>query len=136
MESPQEYQELLNEFKYFKDQHDMIQGQLEILNVSLGTIINSKKTLENIKEGVNQDDEILVPIGGRVYVKASIKDVEKVLLVVPQDVVIEKDLDGAIEFLDTLIEQHNQQIQFMRSQQQNIDVNLQEISQKIQEGYT
>jgi prefoldin alpha subunit len=136
MESPQEYQELINSFKYFKDQHDMIQGQLEILNVSLGTIVNSKKTIENIKEGVNQDDEILVPIGGRVYVKASIKDIEKVLLVIPQDVIIEKDLDGAIEFIDKLIEQHNQQIQFIRTQLQNIDVNLQEISQKIQKGYT
>lgn len=136
MESPQEYQDLINNFKYFKDQHDMIQGQLEILNVSLGTIINSKKTVENIKEGVNQDDEILVPIGGRIYVKASIKDVEKVLLVIPQDVIIEKNLDGAIEFLDNLIEQHNQQIQFIRTQLQNIDVNLQEISQKIQKGYT
>ncbi len=136
MESPQEYQDLLNNFKYFKDQHDMIQGQLEILNVSLGTIMNSKKTVENIKEGVNQDDEILVPIGGRIYVKASIKDVEKVLLVIPQDVIIEKNLDGAIEFLDNLIEQHNQQIQFIRTQLQNIDVNLQEISQKIQKGYT
>lgn len=136
MESPQEYQELINTFKYLKDQHEMFQEQLEILNVSLGTITNSKKTIENIKEGVTQDDEILVPIGGRIYVQASIKDVEKFLLVVSQDVIIEKDFDGAIEFLDKLIEQHNQQIQFIRTQLQNIDVNLQEISQKIQKGYT
>ena len=136
MESSQEYQEHLIKFRYFKEQRDMFQGQLEIINASLGNIINTKNTVENLKEGVNQNDEILVPIGGLVNVKASIKEPEKVLLAVTQDVIIEKDLDGAIEFLDKLIEQHSQQIQFLKTQLQNIDVNLQEISQNIQKGYT
>jgi prefoldin alpha subunit len=135
MESSQEYQEHLMKFRYLKEQRDMLQGQLEIINASLGNLINTKNTIENLKEGVNQDDEILVPIGGLVNVKASIKEPEKVLLAVTQDVIIEKDLDGAIEFLDKLIEQHNQQIQFLKTQLQNIDVNLQEISQNIQKGY-
>ncbi|UCH72115.1 MAG: prefoldin subunit alpha, partial [Thermoplasmatales archaeon] len=131
----QEYQENLMKFRYLKEQRDMLQGQLEIINASLGNVMNTKNTVENLKEGVNQDDEILVPIGGLVNVKASIKEPEKVLLAVTQDVIIEKDLDGAIEFLDKLIEQHNQQIQFLKTQLQNIDVNLQEISQNIQKGY-
>jgi len=135
MESSQEYQEYLMKFRYLKEQRDMLQGQLEIINASLGNLINTKNTIENLKEGVNQDDEILVPIGGLVNVKASIKEPEKVLLAVTQDVIIEKDLDGAIEFLDKLIEQHNQQIQFLKTQLQNIDLNLQEISQNIQKGY-
>ena len=122
-------------FRYLKEQRDMLQGQLEIINASLGNLINTKNTIENLKEGVNQDDEILIPIGGLVNVKASIKEPEKVLLAVTQDVIIEKDLDGAIEFLDKLIEQHNQQNQFLKTQLQNIDLNLQEISQNIQKGY-
>ena len=136
MESSQEYQEQLIKFRYFKEQRDMFQGQLEIINASLGNIMNTKNTIENLKEGVNQDDEILVPIGGLVNVKASIKEPEKVLLAVTQDVIIEKDLDGTIEFLDKLIEQHNQQIQFLKTQLQTIDVNLQELSQNIQKSYT
>lgn len=135
IESSQEYQEHLMKFRYLKEQRDMLQRQLEIINASLGNVMNTKSTLENLKEGVNQDDEILVPIGGLVNVEASIKNTEKVLLAVTQDVIIEKDLDGAIEFLDKLIEQHNQQIQFLKTQLQNIDVNLQEISQNIQKGY-
>ena len=136
MESSQEYQEQLIKFRYFKEQRDMFQGQLEIINASLGNIMNTKNTIENLKEGVNQDDEILVPIGGLVNVKASIKEPEKVLLAVTHDVIIEKDLDGTIEFLDKLIEQHNQQIQFLKTQLQTIDVNLQELSQNIQKSYT
>ena len=136
MESSQEYQEQLLKFRYFKEQRDMFQGQLELINASLGNVMNTKTTIENIKEGVKENDEILVPIGGLVNIKATIKDPEKVLLSVTQDVVIEKDLDGSIEFLDKLIEQHNKQLQFLQTQIQNIDVNLQQISQTLQTGYS
>jgi len=135
MESSKAYQEEIFKFRYFKEQRDMFQGQLEIINASLGNVLNTKKTVENLKEGVNNNDEILVPIGGLVNVKASIKEPEKLLLAVTKDVIIEKDLDGTLEFLDKLIEQHNKQIEFLSNQLQNIDVNLQEISQKIQRNY-
>jgi prefoldin alpha subunit len=136
MEPSREYQEQLIRFRYLKEQRDMFQGQLEIINASLGNIMNTKNTVENIKQGVKENDEILVPIGGLVNLKASIKDTEKVLLAITQDVVIEKNLDEAIEFLDKLIEQHNQQIQFLTNQIQNLDVNLAQISQSIQQGST
>jgi len=136
MEPSQEYQEQLIKLRYLKEQRDMLQGQLEIVNASLGNVINTKNTIENLKEGVKEDDEILVPIGGLVNIKASIKEPEKVLLAVTQDVVIEKDLDGANEYLDKIIEKINQQIQFITTQIRNIDVNLQVISQNFQKGYT
>ena len=136
MEPSQEYQEQLIKIRYLREQHNMLQGQLEIINASFGNILNTKNTVENLKEGVHQDDEILVPIGGLVYLKASITEPERILLAVTQDVMIEKNLDEVIEFLDKLIEQHNKQIQFLRTQLQNIDVSLQEISQNIQKGYT
>ena len=47
MESSQEYQEQLIKFRYFKEQRDMFQGQLEIINASLGNIMNTKNTIEN-----------------------------------------------------------------------------------------
>lgn len=132
MEASRNYQEQLLKFRYLKEQRDMYQGQLEIINASLGNILNTKTTLENLKEGVKDGDEILVPIGGLANINASIKNPEKILLSVTQDVIIEKDLNGSIEFFDKLIEQHNKQIQFLRTQLQNIDVNLQETSNLIQ----
>ena len=135
MESPQDYQEQLQIFRVLKEQRDMYQGQLEILNVSRSNIVNTKITIENIKEGVKINDEILVPIGGMANIKASINDPEKILLAITQDVVIEKDLDGAIELLDKRIEQHDKEIQFVRTQLQNIDLNLQKTSQLIQRAY-
>ncbi len=135
MQSSQEYQDQLLKFRYLKEQNDMFRNQLELINASLGNVLNTKNTVENLKEGVNEGDEILVPIGGLVHIKADIKETKKVLLAVTQDVVIEKDLDSALEFLENLIEQHNKQIQFLRQQLQALEVNLQEVSQLLQRNY-
>ena len=135
MESSQDYQEQLQIFRILKEQRDIYQSQLEILNVSRANIVNTKITIENLKEGVEVNDEILIPIGGMANIKASIKDPEKILLAVTQDVIIEKDLDGAIELLDMRIEQHDKEIQFIRTQLQNIDINLQKTTQTIQKDY-
>jgi prefoldin alpha subunit len=136
LESSQDYQEQLQIFRILREQQEMYRGQLEILNVSRANIMNTKITIENIKEGVAENDEILIPIGGMANVKASIKDPEKVLLAITQDVIIEKDLDGAIELLDKRIEQHDKEIQIIRTQLQNIDINLQKTTQLIQRGYS
>ena len=128
----QESQEQLMKFRYLREQREMLQGQLEIINASRANVMNSKITLENLKEGVKDNDEILVPVGGIVNIRASIKEPEKVLIAVNQDVVIEKDLDTAIEFLNKIIEQHNKQNEFLRTQIQNLDISLNEISQIIQ----
>ncbi|MHA1915634.1 MAG: prefoldin subunit alpha [Promethearchaeota archaeon] len=135
MESSQQYQEQLQIFRMLREQREMYQNQLEILNVSRSNIMNTKNTLVNMKDGVKEDDEILVPVGGLANIRASIKDPEKVLLAITQDVVVEKDLDGAIEILEKRIAEHDTQIQFVRTQVQNIEMNLQKTSQLIQGGY-
>ena len=136
MKSSQDKQEQLYKYRYLKEQSEMFHNQLEIINASLGNILNTKKTVENLKEGINDGDEILVPIGGLVNIKASISDTKKVLLAVTRDVIIEKDLDGAVKFLDNIIEQHNKQIKFLQTQIQSIDAELQGLSQILQSGYT
>ncbi|TFF86431.1 MAG: prefoldin subunit alpha [Promethearchaeota archaeon] len=132
MEDSQNFERQLYQFKYLKEQVEMLQGQLEIVNASLSNLRNTKSTLENIKDGVNKDDEVLVPIGGLVNIRASIKDTEKVLLYINQDIVIEKNVVESIEFIDKLISQHNDQIKFLTERIQLYDLNLQGMSQELQ----
>ncbi|MFX1395073.1 MAG: prefoldin subunit alpha [Promethearchaeota archaeon] len=132
MENPQDNtQVLLYQYRYLKDQRDMFQQQLEIINASLNNLMNTKATIENLKN-VKEGEEILVPIGGLINLYATIKDPKKILFYVSQDVVIEKDLDSSIEFIDKIIVQHNEQTEFLRTQIQNIDMNLQKMSNSFQ----
>ena len=132
MENPQENkQALIYQFRYLKEQRDMFANQLEIVNASLNNLMNTKATTENLKN-VKEGEEILVPIGGLINIYATIKDPNKILLYISQDVVIEKDLDSSIEFIDKIIGQHNEQMQFLRTQIQNLDLNLQNMSNAFQ----
>jgi prefoldin alpha subunit len=132
MENSQNFERQLYQFRYLKEQRDMLQGQLEIVNASLSNLITTKNTLENLKDGVTKDDEILVPIGGLVNIRASIKDTERVLLFINQDTVIEKNVAESIEFIDKLMSQHNEQIKFLTERIQLIELNLQGMSQELQ----
>ena len=133
VENAQNAQELLYQFRYLREQRDMLASQFDFISASLRNLTNTKTTVTNLKD-LKEGEEILLPLGGIINVKAKIKNPEKVLVFVNQDVVIEKDLDASIEFLDKLIEQHNQQIEFLQTQIQNLDANIARMSQSLQQA--
>lgn len=133
LENTQNAQELMYQFRYLREQRDMLASQLDFISASLRNLINTKTTVANLKD-LKDGEEILLPLGGIINVKATIKNPEKVLVFVNQDVVIEKDIDTSIEFVDKLIEQHNQQIEYLQSQLQNLDVNIARMSQILQQA--
>ena len=132
MENQQNMEQQLYQFKYIREQRDMVAQQLEIINASLNNLLNTKTTVSGLKD-VKDGDEILLPIGGLLNLKANIKDPDKLLLYVNQDVVIEKDNDATMEFLDKLVEQHREQINYLSNQLQNLEMNLQGMSQMLQQ---
>ena len=67
--------------------------------------------------------------------KGKIGDSKKVLMHVSQDVVIEKDIDGAIEFVDKVIDSLTEQIKLMNDRLYQLDLSLQGMSNLIQRGY-
>ncbi|TXT54277.1 MAG: Prefoldin subunit alpha [Promethearchaeota archaeon] len=131
MENQQNYQQSLYQFRYLREQREMFENQLQIVNASLGNLRTTKKTIENLKD-VEEGEEILVPIGGIINVKANIQKPEKLLLSISDDIVAEKNLDDSLEFVEKLIEQHSEQIQYIQERIQKIDMNLQNLSQTLQ----
>ena len=57
MEQSQNFQRQLSQFRYLQEQRDIFQNQFELMNASLINFQNSKKTIENIMDGVKDDDE-------------------------------------------------------------------------------
>ena len=136
MENPQNNtrEQQLYQFQYLKEQRDGMAQSLNLINGSLQNFMNTKATVENLKE-VEDNSEILVPIGGSVIIKANIQETKKLLTYISQDVVIEKTLDESLVFIDKIMEEHNQQIKYLTEQIQKIDVTLQGMSQLLQQGY-
>lgn len=133
MENQQNINQQLYTFRYLKDQRDFLQGQLELVNASYSNLFNVRATLENLKN-VKEGDEILIPIGGMINVNATIKDPNKILFFISQDVLIEKNIEGSIESVEKLIEQHKTQLEALSQNLQQIEMNLQTMSQSLQKN--
>ena len=135
MQNPQNQgQQLLYQFQVLKEQRDIIVDQLEFLNASLTNLIKIRQTIENLKD-IKEGEEILVPIGGMLNLKATIKEPNKTLLYISQDIVIEKNLEDTLEYIEKRLETHNEQIKRLNEQLQNVERALQELSQNLQQNY-
>jgi len=134
VENSQNLQQQITQYRYMEEQHNLYQSQLELVNASLMNLQNTKLTLEKIKEGVKEDDEILLPIGGLVKIRGKILDTQKLLVSVGQDVVIEKNLDDSITFLDGIIEKQKESLKFVAEKLQNLEIALQNMGEYIQNG--
>jgi len=131
--SQQNSQRLAYQFQHLREQKDMYEQNLDIIQASLNNLLNTKKTIENL-HNVEDGEEILVPVGGMINLRARIMNPENVLLSVSDDIVIEKDLDRSSEFIQKLIEQHREQVEFLNEQIDKIEANLQGISQMFRQG--
>ncbi len=131
----QNMEQQIYQFQYLREQRDVLVQNLAVFNASLQDHTNTKATLENLKN-TNEGDDILVPIGSVAVMKSKIRDSKTVLINVSQDIVIEKDLDSAIVFVDKVINQHTEQIKLMNDRLYQLDLTLQGMSQLIQQGYT
>ena len=130
----QNMEQQIYQFQYLREQRDVLVQNLAVFNASLQDHTTTKATLENLKN-TNEGEDILVPIGSIAVIKSKIKDSKKVLISISQDIVIEKDLDSAIEFVDKVINQHTEQIKLMNERLYQLDLTLQGMSQLIQQGY-
>ncbi|MEJ2249251.1 MAG: prefoldin subunit alpha [Candidatus Lokiarchaeota archaeon] len=130
----QNINKLYSQFQNLRAQKEIFENQLGALGALLRDLYDTKKTIENLKK-LNPGEEILIPIGdGRINLKGTIKENKKVLVAVSEDVIIEKNTEDSIEFIDKLIQQQEQYIKFLREQIQKIELNLQSISQVFQQN--
>jgi prefoldin alpha subunit len=133
MENTQNSQQLAYQFQHLREQKNMYEQNLDIIQASLNNLINTRKTIENLHD-VEDGEEVLLPVGGMINLRANIVNPDKVLLSVSDDIVIEKNLDRSKEFIEKLIEQHRDQVEFLNEQIDKIEANLQGISQVFRQG--
>jgi len=132
MENSQNFEKELSQFRFMKEQLEFTQGQYEIFNAALSNLLMIKTTIENIRDNVEENDEILIPIGGLVSIKANIKEIKKILINVSQDTIIEKPIEESVEFIDKQIDQSREQLKLLGETSQKLELNLEGMSQSIQ----
>lgn len=88
----QDYRERLSEIE---ERQALLSEQQKIVMVSLEQYERARITLERYAGGL-KDDEILVPLGGEVFLPGRITDGERALIGVGSDIFIEMDVSRAL----------------------------------------
>ena len=134
------FRQLVVELNMLEEASDEFQSRLSIIDAGLTEIRLASSTLA----GLNNESKgapILVPIGGGSYVKAEVRDAEKIIVGIGAGVVVEKPIKEAREIigkqlddLEKLRQNIQQQLLQVIRRMEEVRTKVNELSSKLAEG--
>ena len=97
MEDQQRLNNLLNEINAYRQQAEIIQQQIEMIQASMAEVDALSNTLDDIegKESV----EAFVPVGAGSFIKGELKSTDEIIVSIGAGLAVKKDADGAREII-------------------------------------
>ncbi len=86
----------------YRAQLDALQRQAEFVQVGLEENLRARETAARYQQA-GPDAELLVPIGGNVFLVAQVKDPERALVGIGSGVVVQEPIPAALERLDARV---------------------------------
>jgi prefoldin alpha subunit len=120
-------------------QYEYYRGQVEAFNQNLQMIETSLIELELVKEGLEEiaslgkENEILVPMGGTVFIPSRVLDPQRVILSLGANVAAEKPVSEAQEDIERRIQELEKVRQENQGTLQTLLKTLDELTPKVQE---
>ncbi|MBI5254109.1 MAG: prefoldin subunit alpha [Euryarchaeota archaeon] len=127
-----EIEKTLNEYEYYRAQAEALKRNMDLINTSLAELEMIGKSLDEIKK-LGKQNEILMPIGGDSFVKASIVDADKILINLGAGVVAEKDISNAKGDFEQRIKELEQVRGELAERWRAVSSKLEELAPKVQE---
>ena len=121
MTKEEELQKNMTLIEYYKEQLKTLEYQFSLIQTTIADQTRAKITLEQLN-GVKDESELLLPIGGGAFINAKIMNSSKILYDVGEGIVVEKSIDDAIGKVDSRIkelQQTEEKISTMAQQIQN-----------------
>ena len=109
----------------YQERMDAVYQQVEIIEGVIAEYRRARTTLEEMSK-TEKGRNFLVPIGGNVFLHASLGDNSTVLTGIGRDVIVDKPVGKALEFIDKRIEE------FLKEEEHLIKIS-QEIREKVEE---
>jgi len=100
----QELQRILMELETYRRQMDSLRNEIQLLDSTMAELRSSLTALDALKEN-KAGTEILVSIGSGSFIRAELKDVERVIVGVGAGISIEKNVDEGRKILEARSEE-------------------------------
>ena len=127
--------QLLLLHQQYRKQLEMIGAQVELLESTAGEYGRARDTIEEVGNA-REGSEILVPIGGNVFIYSTLKDSSRVITGIGGNVAIEKKVDKAIDIIEKRIEDIRKEEKKLGELAQKLQLKLEEILKEIGEKYS
>lgn len=121
--------EMIQESKLLESYYNDIISKESLLHRLLEESTNSFEALKNLS--LDSDTLSLVPLGIGVYVKSTISPINKVLVNVGAGVIIEKNKDDAVNFIEHRIKEFETAAKQLSTQKQQISYRMMEIQNTV-----
>ena len=117
--------------EYYKQQLESIDMQLQYLQSTLADYQRAKITVEQL-HAVDENSELLIPVGAGTFINGSLKNASNVLIGVGAGIVLEKTVDEAVIKLEERIKRIQENLEKIVSLGQKIQSDAEECSKKTQ----
>ncbi len=115
-----------------QEQIEDIYAQIELIEKLVKDYERTVDTLIEI-EKIEGEREAMLPIGGNLYLYATIKDTKKIVARVGSEVMIEKSVNRAIDFVNKRIEELKKSEESLVKTANDIREKMEEISKKLRD---
>ncbi|MFI5416538.1 MAG: prefoldin subunit alpha [Nitrososphaerales archaeon] len=127
--SEEQGQQLLYQMQMLESYTISLDQKEEAIMTFLREAISSVESIRGINQ--KQEFESMIPVGLGTYVKASISGTSKVLLDVGAGIMVEKEHDSAINYLESRIKELQVALNETASQKHQILMRLEQLKQEM-----
>jgi prefoldin alpha subunit len=121
--------EMIQESKLLESYYNDIVSKESILHRLLEESHNSFEAIKSLS--LDSDNPSLVPLGIGIYVKSTIHSINKVLVNVGAGIIIEKDKEDAVNFIEHRIKEFETAVKQLSSQRQQVSYRMMEIQNAV-----
>lgn len=116
--------QLVTEMRMMEGTVNTLQQRLQVVLASVSELRLAKQSLGDLKD-IESGNNLLVPVGGAAFIKASLGDVDKVVVGIGADVSLEMEYDDAVKDVD-------ERLQEMEKAQNSIEQQLGQIMAQLE----
>lgn len=127
--SEEQAQQLLYQMQMLESYATGLDQKEEAIMTFLREAVSSVESVRGINQ--NQEFESLVPVGLGTYIKANISGASKVLLDVGAGIVVEKEPDSAVNYLESRIKELQVALNETASQKHEVLTRLEHLKQEM-----
>lgn len=128
-EAGQHLQELSAQLQELEQVQSQLQTQIEAAQASQQEVTEAIDALGDLET----DDVVQVPLGGGAYVRATIEDIDEVIVDLGADYAAEQTRDGAIDALERRSDHIEEQIEELREGMAEIEADMDELEGRAEQ---